>query len=79
MLSAGAISAGAALSVAMPGGQAFGAVDGRTVNPMELRLGQWLNFGKSDRGIFLRGFSVGWYRGLDPDSEAIRKQNHRPI
>ena len=79
LLSAGAITAGVAITAAIPWRHALGAVDGRTVNPMELRLGQWLNFGKSDRGIFLRGFSVGWYRGLDRDSEAIRKQNPGPL
>ena len=79
LLTAAAITGGAAMAVAIPGRHALGAVDGRTVNPMKLRLGQWLNFGKSDRGIFLRGFSVGWYRGLDPGSEAIRKQNPGPL
>jgi len=46
LLTAAAITGGAAMSVAIPGRHALGAVDGRTVNPMKLRLGQWLNFGK---------------------------------
>lgn len=71
VLSAGALAAWTAI----PGRPVFGAVDGRTVNPMKLRLVEWLNLGKSDRGIFLRGFSVGWYRGLASDSDAIRRGN----
>ena len=49
------------------------AIDARTVDPMTLRLVDWLNLGVSDRGVFIKGFSVGWFRDIDPNSEDIRR------
>lgn len=44
-------------------------IDVRTVDPMTLQLVDWLNLGSSDRGMFVKGFSAGWFRGVDPGSE----------
>jgi hypothetical protein len=68
------LGSGAFAAVSMfPTSSLVAAVDGRTVNPMELQLVHWLNLGESDRGIFLRGFSVGWFRAIDPESDEVKR------
>lgn len=54
-------------------GRANAAIDARTVDPMNLQLVDWLHLGSSDRDIFLKGFSVGWHRKVDANSEDIRR------
>lgn len=65
-----------ALAVApfLLGRAARGAIDARTVDPMTLQLVDWLNLGVSDRSVFIKGFSVGWFRDLDPESEDIVRE-----
>jgi len=52
------------------------AIDARTVDPMALKLVDWLNLGVTDRGHFISGFSVGWYRDIDPESEDLVRGKH---
>ncbi len=55
------------------GGQraAKAVIDARTVDPMSLQVVDWLNLGTSDRGVFIKGFSAGWFRDVAPDSDEI--------